>query len=524
MDRIDHPTADTSVSDRPLFTEGNPVTGLPATVITSDWLNGVQEEIVHVIATAGLEPSAGDLTQLAQAVRLLSAAAPVRQPANLSPASGATGVNGAPTLQASPYYSLYNVAQGGAKFEISTSQAFTTITHSATINGAATSYTVPTDVLTTLAVHWWRASYRDAEGVWSAPSQPTAFTSAAVFAYVAAPTNTAPTAGATGVSPTPTLTSSAFAVTGGADAHAASRWQISTSASFATIYYDSGVSAALTALTIPGSAALATLTAYYFRVSHQGAALGWSDWSAPTGFVTTSGVGEQSWTEPGIYQFIPGPGVTSVSVVTVGGGHPNGGGGGLRWANDIPVTPGVPITVTVGGLGQSSSFGSWLTAFGGTATAGGSGVVDPSLSGSSGGGNGGAPGANSDGGVGGGGDGVGGGVGLRGQGANGTGGNGSAEGGSPGSPGTGGGGGGAGGGSGDPGYSTGPGGRGGAAGYTGDGGHGGDGAGSGNTNPHNGNGQPGSSGVGAQYGGGGGGTGGVRAIWGPSRSFPSNAA
>jgi hypothetical protein len=375
MDRIDHPTADASVSDRPLFTEGNPATGLPATVITAEWLNGVQEEMIHAISSAGLTPNAADLTQLTQAVRLLSAAAPVRQPTNLSPSSGATGVNGAPTLQASPYYSLYGVAQGGAKFEISTSQTFSTITHSATINGAATSYAVPADVLTTLAVYWWRASYRDVEGVWSAPSVATAFTSAAVFAYVAAPTNTAPAAGATGVSPTPTLTSSAFAVTGGADAHAASRWRISSSATFATVSYDSGVSAALTSLAVPISAALTPLTPYYFQVCHQGATLGWSDWSTATAFVVEAPSGERVYDVAGSYEFEVPAGVYKINAVGAGAGggstSAGGGGGGLRGQNNIAVVPGQKITVTVGAPGApgapggSTSFGAYFTAYGG---------------------------------------------------------------------------------------------------------------------------------------------------------------
>jgi hypothetical protein len=50
------------------FTEGNPAAGVPATVVTDDWLNGVQEEIMAVIETAGLEADGEDLTQLYQAI------------------------------------------------------------------------------------------------------------------------------------------------------------------------------------------------------------------------------------------------------------------------------------------------------------------------------------------------------------------------------------------------------------------------------------------------------------------------
>ncbi|WP_027367398.1 tail fiber protein [Desulfocurvibacter africanus] len=48
MHRIDHATAQGG-----LFTEGDPQTALPATVVTDDWLNSVQEEIVKVVVDGG---------------------------------------------------------------------------------------------------------------------------------------------------------------------------------------------------------------------------------------------------------------------------------------------------------------------------------------------------------------------------------------------------------------------------------------------------------------------------------------
>jgi hypothetical protein len=50
------------------FTEGDPGTGTPATTVTADWLNAVQEEIVYVIETAGLTLVKADNTQLEQAI------------------------------------------------------------------------------------------------------------------------------------------------------------------------------------------------------------------------------------------------------------------------------------------------------------------------------------------------------------------------------------------------------------------------------------------------------------------------
>lgn len=68
--------------------------------------------------------------------------------------------------------------------------------------------------------------------------------------------------------------------------------------------------------------------------------------------------GEQVYTTPGTYSWVCPAGVTSVSVVCVGGGgggstYPgNGGaGGGLGWKNNIAVTPGSSYTVVVGAGG-----------------------------------------------------------------------------------------------------------------------------------------------------------------------------
>lgn len=57
-----------------LFTEGNPGTGTPATQVTADFMNAVQEEIAHVIEEAELELDKEDNTQLHAAILALIAA------------------------------------------------------------------------------------------------------------------------------------------------------------------------------------------------------------------------------------------------------------------------------------------------------------------------------------------------------------------------------------------------------------------------------------------------------------------
>ena len=72
MERITGPTVDEDLhgSGKDGFTEGNQSTEAP-TIVTSNWLNGVQEEIITTIEAAGLTPSGGNLSQLLAAIALL---------------------------------------------------------------------------------------------------------------------------------------------------------------------------------------------------------------------------------------------------------------------------------------------------------------------------------------------------------------------------------------------------------------------------------------------------------------------
>ena len=54
------------------FTEGDPVTAVPATIVSGDWANAVQEEIIGVILGAGLTPTKGSNGQLASAIGISS--------------------------------------------------------------------------------------------------------------------------------------------------------------------------------------------------------------------------------------------------------------------------------------------------------------------------------------------------------------------------------------------------------------------------------------------------------------------
>lgn len=67
MHRIDSPGA--TIDN--LFTEGNPSLGIPATEVSDDWLNDVQEEISNLIENQGITLVKGQQDQLEAAIALL---------------------------------------------------------------------------------------------------------------------------------------------------------------------------------------------------------------------------------------------------------------------------------------------------------------------------------------------------------------------------------------------------------------------------------------------------------------------
>lgn len=65
MHRIDTP--DATRDGR--FTEGDPSVPVPATTVSADWLNAVQEEVIAVMTAAGLAPAKNDNAQLLAALK-----------------------------------------------------------------------------------------------------------------------------------------------------------------------------------------------------------------------------------------------------------------------------------------------------------------------------------------------------------------------------------------------------------------------------------------------------------------------
>ena len=130
------------------------------------------------------------------------------------------------------------------------------------------------------------------------------------------PINVSPADEGTEVSITPTLQSSAFSDPDVGDTHAASQWQISTSAgSYSSPVYDSGTdSTNLTSITVP-SGRLNYLTTYYWHVRHQDNNGAWSEYSSETSFTTEAAP-------------TPTPTPTPATPTPTSPAEPVGGGGG----------------------------------------------------------------------------------------------------------------------------------------------------------------------------------------------------
>lgn len=106
MQRIDGPGA----TPDNLFTEGDPALGVDATTVTANWLNGVQEELIHILEEAGLTPDGAILTQVLEALRTLFVRKDVPENTmvrNLLAISAFTGNGPTPANGVFPWASLF---------------------------------------------------------------------------------------------------------------------------------------------------------------------------------------------------------------------------------------------------------------------------------------------------------------------------------------------------------------------------------------------------------------------------------
>uniref|UniRef100_I2Q2M6 Uncharacterized protein n=1 Tax=Desulfovibrio sp. U5L TaxID=596152 RepID=I2Q2M6_9BACT len=236
------------------------------------------------VATLGLDGK----VPAAQLPTITSNVSVIRTPTITSPADGATLTTSMPTIACDTYRNVYGIAQASMVVEIATDAGFANITYTHTVSGAATTYAMPTGHIAPLGAYWIGVKYTDTDGESSARGV-AHVTAAAVLEHVVAPTVTAPAAGAT-VYEQPTLTSSAFAVSSGADTHAASQWRVKTTAgTWDSPLWDSGETASsLTSITVPAGRLVAGGNGYDMEVRHKGTILGWSDWSPSVSVVSAT--------------------------------------------------------------------------------------------------------------------------------------------------------------------------------------------------------------------------------------------
>lgn len=213
---------------------------------------------------------------------------PPETPANSLPADNAIDVQETPTLSVASYAHPAGTALNGLQVQLAAAvDGFDAPLFDSGLRLGGLSFAVDAGLLAVSTEYFWRARVRDAEGAWSAWSTPTSFTTAASFAYIVTPVNTAPVNGAEDVIETPTLTASAFAMYGGSDTHAKSQWQVrSLSGSYASPVHDSGESDDLVSHDVPAGKLMDNEAVYYFRVRYKGAVEGWSEWSTETSFST----------------------------------------------------------------------------------------------------------------------------------------------------------------------------------------------------------------------------------------------
>lgn len=240
-------------------------------------VDGEAMVIKHVVALGGGTGQGGYVNPLMRP----------NAPTISSPASGATNVIETPTLTASNYVSPAGNSFATAQFQISTSSTFASTLHDSGEKSAMTC-SVPSGVLAVNTLFYVRARVKDVAGLVSDWATITSFTTKATYAYVNTPTVTTPTNGQTEIPEQPTLQSSAFATTGGADTHASSQWQIRLAGgTWAAPLHDSGASTtAKTSYTVPAGILVAGQTQYVMRVRHTGTSLGASEWSSDIAFTT----------------------------------------------------------------------------------------------------------------------------------------------------------------------------------------------------------------------------------------------
>jgi len=208
-------------------------------------------------------------------------AATIDQPAITSPANGAVDVSFEPNLQATAFtvFPAGHDSHAETHWQLARDVGFTDLLldQQGADNLTAISLAALGIRLDPATRYYARARYvgTTLASAWSAA---VAFNTAAV--YVNKPTFSAPLDGAADVGETPTLTTSAFLVSGGTDNHQSTDWEIRTAAGGAgTLVWSSGFDATnKTSISVPPGYLLVSMP-YYIRARHRSYNYGESAWA-----------------------------------------------------------------------------------------------------------------------------------------------------------------------------------------------------------------------------------------------------
>lgn len=205
-----------------------------------------------------------------------------------SPADNAVDESVAVTLTSSPFSDPDSDTHLASQWQVTTISG----NYSSPVYDSGTTSNLTTHTMSISAdnstTYFWHVRHQDEHGEWSAYSNDFSFTTIGIGPT---PPNTpvANTPGdkTTGVSITPTLTSSAFSPGNTGDTHASSQWQMTTTTgNYTTPIYDSAISIDLTSHTLAN--ALSNSTQYFWHVRHMDNMGGWSAYSSEYSFTTVT--------------------------------------------------------------------------------------------------------------------------------------------------------------------------------------------------------------------------------------------
>ena len=306
------------------------------------------------------------------------------------PAANATAIGRAPTIQTSSYSIPGGTpAHTASQYRVATDEAFTSLVHDSGSVAALLSYTLPADTLNLASTYYVQARHRGEGTAWSSYSPTRKFTTIGSAALPAVAVfndgkstaivdtiglDTAANAYVFNINPTDFSSTST-------DTLVKTTMRLSADSSFSTVLVtmDLANKDQNTRVSLPVGSypTLVNLKEAYVSISHTGSL------SGPTGFGPAKKVkieppfGEALFTSPGSFNWECPKGVFSVSAVAIGAGGAGDsisgkGGGGLGYRNNIAVTPGQVYSVTVGSgapnnnsIGTTTSFASFLSAYGG---------------------------------------------------------------------------------------------------------------------------------------------------------------